>query len=68
MTLLREDLKIMPELKRGIYVGSNASLHEKSALLLITETELKAQFDDVSTGLGHGWHKFNFNEFILETE
>lgn len=53
----------------GTYVGLVKSLEGKTATLLTNKLNLceyLAQFDDVSTGLGHGWHRFPDSDFVLD--
>lgn len=45
-----------PELKHGTYVGADFALKGKTALLMLTDEGVKAQFDDVATGFRYGWH------------
>ena len=62
--------------RRGTYTGNRPdakgkALQGKTSLLLLnseTPEIVKAQFDDVATGLGHGWHVFDAVEFELEPE
>lgn len=67
-------------MRRGTYVGGGSDakgkpLDGKTALLLVgdtnsvqSQTRVKAQFDDVATGLGHGWHEFPKDAFDIEPE
>ncbi len=56
---------------KGTYVGNPASVRKKSlkgktALLRrIEDGFLHAQFDDVTTGLGYGWHRFPESHFTV---
>jgi len=44
----------------GTYIGgTDGGLMGKTAMIqMVDETTLKAQFDDIGTGLGFGWHEF----------
>lgn len=58
-------------MRAGTYVGQDAALtilHGKRALLLIDGDSVTAQFDDVTTGYGYGWHPFKLSDFDLEPE
>lgn len=52
----------------GTYIGPIKSLEGKTASLIenIINPGVSAQFDDVSTGLGHGWHNFVNEDFELD--
>jgi len=54
----------------GTYIGLVESLSGKTALLIknVLNPGFSAQFDDVSTGLGHGWHNFAADDFTLDPE
>jgi hypothetical protein len=58
---------------KGTFVGSPNSVRKKSlkgktALLQRKEPGfVYAQFDDVSTGLGYGWHRFPEGHFQIYT-
>jgi hypothetical protein len=54
-----------PELMRGVYIGENKALKGQTAMLLITDTEVKAQFDVVWTGYAYGWHVFPAESFEI---
>jgi len=55
------------KMKRGTYIGGRLELRGKTALLLVSDApEILAQFDDVATGLGHGWHAFQSNEWSID--
>ena len=52
------------DMLKGTYVGQREELRGKTALVKLgNRGEVEAQFDDVETGLGHEWHKFNVKEF-----
>jgi hypothetical protein len=57
----------------GVYIGALPELKGKTALLQTQEhmqaranATVLAQFDDVSTGLGLGWHQFPVTDFELD--
>ena len=53
----------------GTYVGTDDALADKTAILMDSDRHLGeylAQFDDVSTGLGYGWHRFPVIDFELD--
>lgn len=60
---------------KGEFVGSPTSVRKKSlkgktALLDRHKCPpgfVRAQFDDISTGLGYGWHKFPETHFRIYT-
>lgn len=49
----------------GWYVGRRKDLQRKSALVFTDGVDVAAQFDDVETGLGFGWHAFTADEFLI---
>lgn len=53
-------------LQHGTYIGNQLTLKGKTALLMIFDTNIKAQFDDVTTGMGHGWHAFQPEEWEID--
>lgn len=55
-------------MRAGTYIGPNEALKGKKALLQIVEGTkfVKVQFDDVTTGFGHGWHLRVASEFEIE--
>jgi len=53
--------------RHGIYIGSRADLKDKGALLQAGKPgKALAQFDDVKTGLGYGWHEFDKSDFKVD--
>lgn len=52
----------------GTYVGQVVGLLDKTALLMNNRTpgEYLAQFDNVATGFGYGWHRFPCDAFVLD--
>jgi hypothetical protein len=69
--------------RSGIYIGPIADLKGKTALLMVEthyvqdmipshgqvqSVTLTAQFDDVHTGLGFGWHPFDIKDFDIKPE
>jgi hypothetical protein len=56
-------------LKKGTYIGPDEQLKGKTALIITGGKKapgcivpmdcVMIQADDVSTGLGHGWHEFS---------
>ncbi len=59
----------MGKMRRGVYIGTaEPELTGKRASLRLHGSVLTAQFDDVSTGLGYGWHNFPTSEWALELE
>lgn len=55
-------------MRHGKYVGDRSELTGKCALLRTgPDGTTLAQFDDIETGLGYGWHLFRSIEFC-ETE
>lgn len=65
--------RIGPHTPRGTYqrmryIGSNTKLKGKEALVApYFECKVVAQFCDLTTGLGFGWHEFNKKDFELCT-
>jgi len=60
-------------MKHGTYTGDKFDVHGqslkgKTALLMDTAEGLKAQFDDVATGYGHGWHLFPSEGWEIDPE
>ena len=65
-------------LKKGTYTGSSKRLRGKTALVMtmgeksprgiIPEGKVMIQANDVSTGLGHGWHKFPATDWKVKCE
>ena len=55
-------------LLHGTYTGPRYELVGKTALLITNKLnpDFSAQFDDVSTGLGHGWWPFPTDDFKLD--
>lgn len=56
---------------RGRYLGQNSYLLGKTALIRQHPTDynlLLVQFNDTSTGMGHGWHTFDTRDFVIESE
>ena len=52
--------------RRGTYIGPIEKLKGKTALLLPGDScVLRAQFDDMDTGYGLGWHTFSKANFEL---
>lgn len=52
---------------RGRYVGREERLRGKTTLLRAIEggtRDVVAQFDDVGTGYGYGWHLFYRKQFV----
>lgn len=50
----------------GTYIGDLPQFKGKTALLRVgPDGILLAQFDDLSTGCGHGWYEFNRNEWRI---
>lgn len=49
------------------YIGSDPALYGKTALVGHTQEGgfPVAQFDDISTGYGYGWHEFGISDFSL---
>lgn len=62
-----QKIQVRP-MQHGIYIGTEPELRGKTALLMISDTEIKAQFDDVSTQLGHGWYTFKPEEWNIDEE
>jgi len=57
----------IPMGRHGIYIGSRADLKDKGALLQAGKPgKALAQFDDVKTGLGYGWHEFDKSDFKVD--
>ena len=62
-------MPLSPVFRRGKYIGSNPKLQGHTALCIVTPgyiRKIKIQTDDVSTGYGFGWHKFDSGEWELE--
>ncbi len=57
-------------MEHGTYVGPNAALTGKTALLMACCTGWLAQFDDRSTPgrLAYGWHEFGRKDFEVDPE
>jgi len=63
-------------LKKGKYIGSDPLLRGKTALVMLVgekaprgivpEGKVMIQADDVSTGLGYGWHEFPAEDWRIE--
>lgn len=54
------------EERRGVYTGPLPLLKNKDAALKCYPSgQCLAQFDDVATGYGHGWHSFSTANFEL---
>ncbi len=65
---------------KGTYVGANETLKGKTALLMEARHArptvengfgsecFSAQFDDVGTGFGYGWHIFMKTDFQIDKE
>jgi hypothetical protein len=51
-------------MKTQIYVGANHTLFGKAAQVMRQEDHVLAKFNDVKTGFGYGWHKFQTSDFI----
>lgn len=62
------------EQRHGTYIGSKRDTKGKplagqTSLLLVndaTPSVVKAQFDNIETGYGYGWHEFSADEFELD--
>lgn len=67
--------------RHGTYIGPRKELKGKRALVKIerhyvqdmipshgevVSVTVTAQFDDVATGLGHGWHNFRLDDFDID--
>jgi hypothetical protein len=56
---------------KGTYVGRVSDLQGHQALVLPVRDpnsdKIKVQFDDVSTGFGHGWHEFPKTDFEISS-
>lgn len=53
------------------YLGQDCTLLGKTALIRQHPDQpntLLAQFTDTSTGLGLGWHPFDYRDFVIESE
>lgn len=61
-------LEVNEKMKSGKYIGSDPSLQDKTALVMDSHNEGKVmtQADDVSTGLGYGWHEFPATDWRVE--
>jgi hypothetical protein len=59
-------------MKHGTYIGDKFDVHGRplkgQRALLIVSSTIKAQFDDVATGYGHGWHEFTTEEWEIDDE
>lgn len=63
--------EVIKGMHTGIYRGPSIGIHrclrgERATLMLFTDGTLKAQFDDVSTGLGHGWTRFQQSDWEID--
>ncbi len=60
----------MKKFAYGIYQGHKTELKGKRALIqrIPNSIFVDAQFNDVDTGLGHGWHEFYASDFIFDKE
>lgn len=56
------------KITRGTYKGTRGELAGRTALVRRHGQKLFAQFDDYGTGLAHGWHEFDIEEFIYEVD
>jgi hypothetical protein len=52
--------------RHGTYTGPAPKFKGKTALLRIKGYHLWAQFDDVKTGMGHGWYRFPSKLWTLD--
>jgi len=55
-------------MKHGTYIGNQPELKGKTAILKDFGDTIEAQFDDPTTGLGHGWYPFTRDEWEIEDE
>lgn len=63
-------------LKKGTYIGSDQRLQGKTSLVMtigeksprgiVPEGKVMIQANDVSTGLGYGWHEFPAADWKVE--
>ena len=53
-------------IQHGVYIGDRSELQGKTALLMVSGDIAKAQFDDIGTGYGYGWHTFQRDEWDIE--
>ena len=56
-------------MKLGKYIGANEALKGKTAAIIVEASgAVIAQFDDTSTGLGFGWHRYPESDWEVEDE
>jgi len=55
-------------MKNGTYIGNQPELKSRTAILKDFGDTIEAQFDDPTTGLGHGWYTFSRDEWEIEDE
>ena len=56
-------------MKLGKYIGVNEILKGKTAALVVDGPGgVIVQFDDTSTGLGFGWHRYPESDWEVEDE
>lgn len=55
---------------RGEYTGPRESLKGQRALLQNSDRReiILAQFNDVATGFGYGWHAFDASHFRIDSK
>lgn len=53
-------------MREGTYIGPQEDLKGKTAVLLSRPGGMvRAQFNDIETGMGFGWYLFRFQDFEI---